>query len=90
MLATILKSPEAIRATLSIVETFARIRELTRNIKALSQTKDESKQGDLMRNSGNLISEILDDELQTTDTETTIEINYAVLKLKHLIKKKQK
>ena len=90
MLATILKSPEAVRATLSIVETFSRIRELTRNIKTLSQTKDEAKQGDLMRKSGNLISEILDDDLQTTDTETTIEINFAVLKLKHLIKKKQK
>ena len=83
MLATILKSPEAVRATLSIVETFARIRELTRNIKTLSQTKDEAKQGDLMRKSGNFISEILDDDLQTTDTETTIEINFAVLKLKH-------
>ena len=35
-------------------------------------------------------AEILDDDLQTTDTETSIEINFAVLKFKHLIKKKNK
>src|SRR3972149_11141767 len=35
MLATILKSPQAIQAPLSIVETFSKIRELSRNIKKL-------------------------------------------------------
>ncbi len=41
-----------------------------------------------MRKSGELISEILDDELRTTDTETSIELNFAVLKFRHTIKKK--
>src|SRR3989338_5144818 len=36
MLATILKSPQAIQATLSIIETFSKIRELSRSIKELS------------------------------------------------------
>ena len=44
MLATILKSPQAVRATLAIIETFSKIRELSRNIKTLSSVKDESEQ----------------------------------------------
>ena len=37
-----------------------------------------------------MITELLDDDLQTTDTETSIELNFAVLKFKHTIKKKNK
>ncbi|MGA7878108.1 MAG: ORF6N domain-containing protein, partial [Desulfoferrobacter sp.] len=44
MLATILKSPQAVQATLAIIETFAKIRELSRNIKTLSNIKDKSEQ----------------------------------------------
>ncbi len=88
MLATILKSPQATQATISIVETFSKIRELSRKIKELSVVKDETNQKTLMQKSGELIAEIFDDDLQTSDTETTIELNFAVLKFKHTIKKK--
>lgn len=43
-----------------------------------------------MHKSGEIIAKILDDDLQTTDTETSIELNFAVLKFKHLIRKKNK
>jgi hypothetical protein len=78
-----------VQTTIAIIETFARIRELSRNIKVLSDIKDKSEQQSLMRKSGEIIAEILDDDLKTTDTETSIEINFAVLKFKHLIKKKK-
>ncbi len=90
MLATILKSSQAVRATLAIIETFSKMRELTRNIKTLSMVEDKKKQQDLMRKSGEIIAEILEDDLQMTDTETTIELNFAVLKFKHVIKRKNK
>ena len=90
MLATILKSPQAVQATLAIIETFSKMRKLTRNIKTLSNVKDKREQQALMRKSGEIIAEILDDDLQTTDTETSIELNFAVLKFKHTIKKKNK
>ena len=90
MLATILKSPRAVQTTIAIIETFSKIRELSRNIKTLSDIKDKGKQQNLMRKSGEIIAEILEDSLQTTDTETSIEINFAVLKFKHLIKRKKK
>lgn len=89
MLATILKSPQAVQATLAIIETFSKIRELSRNIKTLSDIKDETEQQNLMQKSGELIASILDDDLQTSDTETSIELNFAVLKFKHTIKKKK-
>ncbi|MEI6263057.1 MAG: ORF6N domain-containing protein [Leptolinea sp.] len=90
MLATILKSPQAVQATLAIIETFSKIRELSRNITILSNIKDKTEQQNLMQRSGELIASIFDDDLQTTDTETSIELNFAVLKFKHTIKKKNK
>src|SRR4030042_4341005 len=90
MLATILKSPQAVQATLAIIETFAKIRQLSRNIKELSIVKDKSDQKALMKRSGELIAGIFDDDLQTSETETSIELNFAVLKFKHTIKKKKK
>jgi len=90
MLATILKSPQAVRATLAIIETFSKIRELSRNIKTLAEITDKKEQKDVMQKSGEIIAEILEDDLQTTDRETTIELNFAVLKFKHVIKRKNK
>jgi len=38
---------------------------------------------------GELIAQILDEDLETNGTETTIELNFAVLKFKHTIKKQK-
>ena len=89
MLATILKSSVATQATISIIETFTKIRELSRNVKELSTIQDKAQQKTLMQRSGELIAEILDDDLQTSDAETSIELNFAVLKFKHTVKKKR-
>ncbi len=89
MLATILKSAKAVQTTLAIIETFAKLRELSRNIKTLSSVQDNKEQQGLMKKSGEIIAEILDDDLQTSEAETMIELNFAVLKFKHTIKKKR-
>ena len=90
MLATILKSEQATRTTLAIIETFARIRNLSRNIKELSDVRDEKKKQSLLQKSGEMIVEILEDNLSADESETTIELNFAVLKFKHTTKKKKK
>jgi hypothetical protein len=90
MLATILRSKQAIEATFAIMETFSKIRVLSRSIKELSVVQDKADQKSLMQKSGELIAEIFDDDLQTSDTETSIELNFAVLKFKHAIKEKSK
>jgi 2-polyprenyl-3-methyl-5-hydroxy-6-metoxy-1,4-benzoquinol methylase len=88
MLATILKSPKATATTIAIVETFAKIRELSRAVAELSESPEESRQKSLMQRSGEIIAEILGDDLKTTDTETSIELNFEVLKVKHTVKRK--
>ncbi|MFI3296911.1 MAG: ORF6N domain-containing protein [bacterium] len=90
MLATILKSNKATQTTIAIVETFAKIRELSRTVAELSNVTDDFTQKNLMQKSGDIISDILGDDMQTTDSETTIELNFAVLKFKHTVKRKEK
>jgi hypothetical protein len=41
-----------------------------------------------MQKSGDIIADILGEDMKTTDTETSIELNFALLKLKHTIKRK--
>jgi len=88
MLATILKSPQATQTTIAIVEAFAKIRELSRTVAELSETSEEFTQKTLMQKGGEIIAEILGDGLQTTDSETSIEINFALMKFKHTVKRK--
>jgi hypothetical protein len=88
MLATILKSPRAVKTTIAIIETYSKIKKLSSNIKTLSVINDDDDQKqNLLKKSGEIIAEILDDDLVTNEKETSIEINFAVLKFKHSIKK---
>lgn len=92
MLATILKSPRAVATTLAIIESFARLRELSRNLTALTGEDDEKKQKSLMKRSGEILSNLLaaDDESEVTETESSIELNLYALKMKRTVKKTKK
>ncbi|MDE6307319.1 MAG: ORF6N domain-containing protein, partial [Bacteroidales bacterium] len=76
------------QTTIAIVETFAKIRELSRTVAELSATGDQFVQKNLMQKSGDIMADILGSDLQTTGTETSMELNLAVLKFKHTIKRK--
>ena len=88
MLATILKSNKATQTTIAIVETFNKIRTLSGTLEQINQSVDPKKQKQLIGRSGEIISDLLDEQLQIRNTETTIELNFAVVKLKHIIKRK--
>jgi hypothetical protein len=90
MLATILKSLQAVQAILAIIKTFAKIKQLSRSIQELSLVKDKADQKAIMQRSGELITEIFDEDLQTSETEIFIELNFVISKFKHTIKKKKK
>jgi hypothetical protein len=90
MLATILKSPQAVQTTIAIVETFAKIRDLSRTVSQLSKSPDKDKQKSLMQKSGEIIAELLDDSLEATESETSFEIDFALMKFKHSVKKTKK
>jgi len=87
MLATILKSPQASKTTLAIIETFVKIRELTRTISELAVKTTDKDKKPLMQKSGEIMSDILGDSLNISETETTLEINLAVMNIKHTIKR---
>ena len=89
MLATILKSEKAIQTTIAIIEAFAQLRELQRTVAELSEAKEESQQKSLMQRGGDIIAELLDDGLKTSEEETSVELNFAVLKFKHTVKRKK-
>jgi hypothetical protein len=89
MLATILKSPKATKTTIAIVETFAKIKELSRNVGELAKNPEKEKQNTLMQKSGEIISDVLGSSLNVSDTETDIEINLALLKFRHKIHRKK-
>ena len=89
MLATILKSKKATETTLTIIETFSKIRELKSNMEKLQSETEKKNQKELTKKSGEIISEILGSDLENKEYETTIELNLAVLKFKHKIKKEK-
>jgi len=88
MLATILKSPVASQTTIAIVETFSKLRELSRIINQIPNTQEEAEQKNLMQKSSEILAEVLDDNsLEVTGDETTIELNLAIMKIKHTVKR---
>ena len=89
MLATILKGERAVETTIAIIEAFAKLRELSRTIREMAKNPDEYQQKSLMQKSGEIVEDLFGDDLQTTGTETEIELNFAVLKLRHTIKRKK-
>lgn len=90
MLATILKSPKATQTTIAIVEAFAQLRELSRTIAAIAETQDEYAQKSLVQKGSDILTGILDNDMYISDTETTMEVNFALFKVKHTVKRKNK
>lgn len=89
MIATILKSEKAIKTTIAIIETFAKIREVTNNLSEIVTTSDDDTRTELIGRSGKIMSQIMNENLEISDTETTIEVNFAMVKFKHTVKRKK-
>ena len=91
MLATILKSPRAVQTTIAIVEAYAKLKELSRVIVELpNEEHDEHQRQSLLQRGGQLINEILDGTLPKHSSETSFELNLALLKMKHSVKRENK
>ena len=87
MLATILKGDQAVVTTLAIIDTFARVRELKRELVSLHNEKDKDKQKSKIQHFGEVLTDIVMPDLQTTETESTIEINFVIGKINHTVKR---
>jgi hypothetical protein len=54
----------------------------------LPEGQEEPKQKSPMQKSGEIIARLLDDGLHVTDSETGIEIDFALTKIKYTVKRK--
>ncbi len=88
MLATILKSPKAVETTIAIVEAYAKLKELARVIIEVPQHEDDKVvQQSLVQRGGQLAAELLSDTLPIQSSETSVELNLAMFKFKHTVKR---
>ena len=87
MLATILKGDKARDVTFAIIETFAKVRELKRELLELHNETDKEKQKTKMQHFGEVLSDIVMPDLQTQETESSLEINFFIGKIKHTVKR---
>lgn len=90
MLATILKSKRATQTTIAIIDSFAKLRELSRNITELHNEPDNTKQKGIVQRTGELLSDLLVEDGETTETESSIELNLMAIKFKHTVKRTKK
>lgn len=90
MIATILRGERALGATFAIIETFAKVRELKRELLDLHKETDKAKQQTKMRHFGEVLTDIVMPDLQTSETESSLEINFLIGKIKHTVKRVRK
>jgi len=96
MLATILTTKKAVQTTISIVETFSKVKELSRNINNIMNTTDETLQKDLAHKSNMILEEIIElepdimediDDGEIVETTTKFEFNLGFAKVSRSVKK---
>ena len=90
MLATILKSKQALEATFAIVETFAKVWYLRQELVSLHKEKDSMQQTDRLQRFGEVISDIVMPDLETSETESSLKLNFFIGKIKHTVKRTKK
>lgn len=90
MLATILKGEQARNMTFAIIETFVKVRELKRELLDLHKENDKAKQQTKMQHFGEVLTDIVMPDLQTRETESSLEINFLIGKIKHTVKRVRK
>lgn len=85
-----MKGETVINMTFVIIETFAKVREMKRELLDLHQEKDKEKQASKMRHFGEILTDIVMPDLQTSETESSLEINFLIGKIKHTMKRVRK
>ena len=90
MLATVLKSKRATAATFAIIETFAKVRGLKRELVELHKEGDKRRQADKMRHFGEALADIVMPDMDTVETESSLELNFFIGKIKHTVRRIRK
>jgi hypothetical protein len=93
------KSRNALNATFQIIETFSKIKELSRNINAIMKTTDENTQKELAQKSNQILEEIIEiepdiledeEDSEVIETTTKFEFNLGFAKVSRSVKRVKK
>ena len=90
MLATVLKGELATKATLAIVNTYAQVRSVKRELLELHKEGDKKKKLALMHHFGETLTDIVMPDPDEVETESSLELNFFIGKIKHTVRKIKK
>lgn len=90
MIATILRSKKSIEVTFAIIETFVKVREMKRELVDLHNETDKNILSDKMNHFSDVLSDIVMPDLETSETESILELNFIIGKIKHTVKRIRK
>ena len=90
MLATILRSKKSIDVTFAIIETFVKVRKMKRELVDLHNETDKNILSDKMNHFSDVLSDIVMPDLETSETESILELNFIIGKIKHTVKRIRK
>ena len=90
MLATILRSKRSIEVTFAIIETFVKVRKMKRELVDLHNETDKDMLSDKMNHFSDVLSDIVMPDLETSETESILELNFIIGKIKHTVKRIRK
>jgi len=90
MLATILKSSQAIKTTIAIIDTFAQIKELTQAVYSFAKATTDQQRVKIFENSTQIMADLLDNELTVSQHETTFKIKLPFFEISRKITRVKK
>ena len=90
MIATILRSKKSIEVTFAIIETFVKVRKMKRELVDLHNETDKNILSDKMNHFSDVLSDIVMPDLETSETESILELNFIIGKIKHTVKRIRK
>lgn len=88
MLATILKSPRATQTTIAIIDTFAKVKELSRCLSAMKEDTDMETKQSLVQRTGTLLNELINADDEDSNGNVAMELNMMSVSL-HIKKNKK-
>ena len=88
MLATILKSPRATQTTIAIIDTFAKVKELSRCLSAMKEDTDMETKQSLVQRTGTLLNELINADDEDSNGNVAMELNMMSVSL-HVKKNKK-
>jgi hypothetical protein len=90
MLATILKSSQAVETTIAIIDAFAKLKELTQAVYQFSKATTDEHRVKIFENSTAIIADLLDNELTVSQHETSLKIKLPFFEITRKITKVKK